>query len=437
MFLVFRRCLPALALILSLPARGASAQIPETGASTLRELHAGGMKTIAETYVLPLAGLQTGSQVTRKDLQAAADRLVQSGLFAKVNYDFRTTPAGVTVTFHVQERPRIPAYFDNFPWFSDGELSAAIRTALPFYDGSLPEAGDVLDQAADALRNLLASHGLQVAIEHQVLANPLSEGTVQEFQLQGAALRISKIEFSDASVSASPAVQQHLSELLGKPYSRMTLDLFLSENVRPYFLQQGFLRAKLGPPEVRLIGNPNQKLPEEIPVYIPVSSGAVYHWKSLEWSGNSVLSTITLTFVAGMKPGDVANGMDIEAGWNRVREEYAHRGYLEAEVDPSASYDDQGHTVSFAVKVDEGKEYKFGVIVLTGISASAERRLREIWPIPGGEIFDKAKYEEFLEKLELHPEKVFGDLPVHYENVGHWVRTDAGLGVADVLLDFK
>jgi outer membrane protein assembly factor BamA len=434
---IFRRYLRALELSFSLLAGVASAQMPETGASTLRELHAGGMKTIAETNVLPLAGLQTGSQVTRKDLQAAADRLVQSGLFAKVKYDFRATPEGVSVTFHVEESPRIPAYFDNFPWFSEGELSAAIRTKLPFYDGALPEAGDAVDQAADALKNLLVSHGLQVAVEHQVLANPLSDGTVQEFQIQGAALRIAKIEFSDASVSSSPAVQQHLSELLGKPYSRMTLDLFLSENVRPYFLQQGFLRAKLGPPEVRLTGNPNQKLPEEIPVYIPVAAGAVYHWKSLEWSGNSALSTITLTSFAGMKPGDIANGMDIEAGWDRVREEYAHRGYLEAKVNPSSTYDDQAHTVSFAVKVDEGKQYKFGVIVVTGISVSAERRLREAWPIPGGEIFDKTKFEEFLTTLESHPDKIFGDLPVHYENVGHWVRTDAGLGVADVLLDFK
>jgi outer membrane protein assembly factor BamA len=437
MHLVFLRYLPLLALSFSFLAGDVTAQTPETGASTLRELHAVGMKTFAETNVLPLAGLQTGSQVTRKDLQAAADRLVQSGLFARVKYDFRTSPEGVSVTFHVEETPRIPAYFDNFPWFSDGELSAAIRTRLPFYDGSLPEAGDAVDQAGDALKNLLASRGLQVAVEHQVLANPLSEGTVQEFLIQGESLRIAKIDFSDASVSSSPAVQQHLSELAGKPYSRMTLDLFLSENVRPYFLQQGYLRAKLGPPEVRLTGNPNQKLPEEIPVYIPVVAGVVYHWKTLEWSGNSVLSTITLTSVSGMKPSDIANGMDIEAGWDRAREEYAHRGYLEAKLVPSATYDDQGHTVSFVVKVEEGKPYKFGIIVLTGISASAERRLREAWPIAGGEVFDKTVYEEFLAKLESHPEKIFGDLPVHYENVGHWVRTDAAMGVADVLLDFK
>ena len=58
-------------------------------------------------------------------------------------------------------------------------------------------------------------------------------------------------------------VQQQLAELKGKPYSRMAIDLFLTEQVRPIYQKQGFLRAKLGPPEIRLTGNPNQKLPEQ------------------------------------------------------------------------------------------------------------------------------------------------------------------------------
>jgi outer membrane protein assembly factor BamA len=141
-----------------------------------------GVKSIGEADVLPLTGLHTGAQVSRKDLQSAADRLLQSGLFAKVKYDFRTKMEGLTVTYHVEEAPRVPAYFDNLPWFSDAELSDAIRKKLPFFNGTLPEAGDVVDQAAEALKDLLASRGLNVTVEHQALANPLGDGTVQEFQ---------------------------------------------------------------------------------------------------------------------------------------------------------------------------------------------------------------------------------------------------------------
>ena len=56
-----------------------------------------------------------------------------------------------------------------------------------------------------------------------------------------------------------------------------------------------------------------------------------------------------------MNRGDIANGMAIEGGWERVREEYGHRGYLEAKVEPVANYDDQAHTVSYTVAITEGK----------------------------------------------------------------------------------
>jgi outer membrane protein assembly factor BamA len=129
--------------------------------------------------------------------------------------------------------------------------------------------------------------------------------------------------------------------------------------------------------------------------------------------------------------------MTIEAGWERVREEYGHRGYLQARIDPTPAYDDQAHTVAYTIRVVEGKAYRFGTIVLTGLSSTAERRLRDAWPIAPGEVFDKIRFEEFLTKLQSHREEVFQDLPLHYDEVGHWLQTDDAKGTVDVLLDFK
>jgi outer membrane protein insertion porin family len=217
----------------------------------------------------------------------------------------------------------------------------------------------------------------------------------------------------------------------------MTIDLFLSEAIKPIYLQQGYLRAKLGPPEVRLTGNPNQKLPEQIPVYVPIVPGAVYHWKEVHWTGNSLVSQFTLIGLLGVKPGEVADGMKMEAGWDRVREEYGRLGYLEAKVNPVAAYDDQAHTVSYAVSIQEGAQYHFGKMVLTGLSPAAERKLHAAWQIAADDIFDKVKYEEILSKLQTHQEQIFGELPLHYETVGHWLQTDAAKATVDVLLDFK
>jgi outer membrane protein insertion porin family len=434
---LFRSCLGTSVLVSLLLLLPAPAQTPAPASAPLHEIRTEGLKTFTEAQVTALSQLEKGSQVGKSDLQAAADRLLQTGMFAKVNYTFQTRGDGLTVTFQVQEAPRVPVYFDNLPWFSDGELSDAIHKKVPYFDGTLPEAGAVVDQANDALKELLASHQLNVTVEHELLANPLAEGDVQRFYVQGASFYIASVDFGDPSLSSSHVVQQQLLEVQGKPFSRMTIDLFLSEQLRPFYLQQGFLRVKLGPAEVRLTGNPNQKLPEQIPVFVPIVTGAIYRWKEARWSGNSLLSSITLSNELGLKPGDVANGMQIEAGWDRAREEYGHRGCLDAKIDLVASYDDQAHTVSFAATVSEGAQYRFNTIVVTGLSLAGERRLHQMWPTEAGAVFDKIQFEKFLTQLQSQPADIFGDLPVHYDTVGHWLRTDADKHSVDVLLDFK
>src|SRR5689334_19378605 len=107
------------------------------GTAELREIKSEGQKVLTEAQIAALSGLQTGTQVGRAELQAGADKLVGSGLFATVRYDFKTRIDGVSLTFHVAESPRLPAYYDNFPWFGDSELNDAIRAKLPFFEGTL------------------------------------------------------------------------------------------------------------------------------------------------------------------------------------------------------------------------------------------------------------------------------------------------------------
>ncbi len=432
----FRASLTSLSLLVLMAGCPASPQTLDEATAPLREIRADGEKLLSEAQVAALTGLAVGSQVGRADLQAAADKLVQTGLFAKVSYNFQTR-SGVIVTYHVEESPRIPAYFDNIPWFADSELADAIHKKIPFFDGTLPEAGGVVEQAAEAIKELISSHGLQVSLEHMVIANPIGEGNVQQFRIEGASLRIERLEFSDTSLLESKAVRQHLTEILGKPYSRMTIDLFLTEAIRPVYLKQGYLRAKLGPPAIRLTGKPAQKLPDQIPVFVPVTPGAVYHWKGARWTGNVAVSEFTLNSLLVLKPGDVADGMQIEAAWDRVREEFAHNGYLDAKLDATPAFDESAHTVSYSVSIQEGPQYRFGKMILTGLSPAAERKLQAAWPMAPGDLFDKSKYEETLMKLQSHQEQIFGELPLHYETVGHWLQTDASKRTVDVLLDFK
>ena len=430
----------AIAALLSICACAAplaTAQTAGNGTAELREVRSDGQKKLTEGQIAALTGLQTGMQVGREELQKAADKLVASGLFATVKYDFKTRTEGLTLDFHVTESLRVPAYYDNFPWFGDSELNDAIHAQLPFFDGTLPEAGNVVDVAADAIHGLLAAHKLDLPVQHQVVGNPLGDGNIQQFTVEGAGLKIASLSFSDVALLANPVVQQHLSEINGKPYSRTTIDVFLAEQIRPVYLRQGYLKAKLGPPEVRLSGPPTAKLPEQLPVYVPVATGEVYHFSDAQWYGNNVISSIALDAYLGLKNGAVANGMEMEAALEQIREEYGRRGYLDATVQPESSFDDAAHTVWYKIAIAEGKQYHMGGWVITGISTSAESRVRTTFPVAAGDVFDKIKYEDYLVQLQSHSKDIFGELPVHYDSVGHWLRADAARGIVDVLLDFK
>lgn len=413
----------------------ASATFAQTAA--LKEIRAEGLKTLTEPQLIQLTGLSIGSQVARADLQDSADILVRSGLFAKVNYSFSTRPDGVTLTFKLEENPRLKLSYDNFPWFSDSELNDAIRHDLPFFDATLPEAGAVVDLAANSLAAFLASKGTPVSVGHDVIVNPLAEGSLQQFHVVGIAPKIASIEFSDPDLAANRAVQQHIPEIRGKPYSRMAIDIFLAEAIRPVYQQLGNLRATLGPAEVRLSGNPNQRLPEQIPIFVPCHPGPVYQWQGVEWAGNSALSTLTLTGALAVKNGDTANGLKMEEGWDHVRDEYGHLGYLEVKVTPEPRYDDQSHQVSYKVAIVEGPRFKFNAMTITGMSLAGERLIREAWPLKSGDIFDKKIFDQLLTRLEIHRDTVFKELPIHYDTVGHWLQTDSAGGTVDVLLDFK
>ncbi len=212
--------------------------------------------------------------------------LVRSGLFANVNYSFATHNDAVVVTFKVEENPRLKVSYDNFPWFSDSEFNDAIRRDLPFFDGTLPAQGTVVDLAANSLAGFLASKGTVVSVVHEVLVNPLADGSLQQFRVEGISPKIASLEFSDTSLKENLAVKQHLSEIVGKPYSRMTIDIFLAEAIQPIYAQQGNLRAALGPAEVRLSGNPNQKLPEQIPVLFHANLGQPINGRV--WNGQVI-----------------------------------------------------------------------------------------------------------------------------------------------------
>jgi outer membrane protein assembly factor BamA len=170
---------------------------------------------------------------------------------------------------------------------------------------------------------------------------------------------------------------------------------------------------------------------------VPIDHGTAYRWGGTHWTGNRAFTAESLEKFLTMKPDDPADGVKIAATWEHVEDEYARSGYLDVKLAEKPVYDDAGGRVRYDVTVSEGVQYHMGELVITGLSLNAERKLRAAWPVPVGVVFDRMKFDDLLVKLQARRSEVFGDLPIHYEEAGHWLRTNSATAVADVLLDFK
>jgi outer membrane protein assembly factor BamA len=409
-------------------------QTARPGTARLDSVEFAGSMRFTSEQIARAIGLRPGATVGREELQGAADKLAALGLFTNIQYKFATVLGGVKVTYQVSDVPALPVTFDNFPWFSDEELSAGLKASGILFDGGAPSKGTVLDAISQALEKLLDSRNVHARVSHEVIAHPFSNQSVQEFRVENTDLTIQKVDFSDPLAQSNPVVQERLPDLIGKPYSRSRVELFEFEQVRPIYLARAYLKVQFGEPVAHFAANPTNPLSGEVIVAAPVEPGVAYAWAGVEWKGNDSVSAQDLNKSSALLTGEPADGNKIQSLWEAARAAYAQLGFLDATLNPVAKFDEPAKRVVYVVDVNEGPQYHMGKLVLTGLSMEGERRLKKAWNIAPGAVFDKSIYDDFV---NTGIKAAFVGLPVHYDKIGKFLQVDPQNARVDVLLDFQ
>ena len=424
----------ALLLLIFFPALLYSQAAPGDGSAKVSVAKITGSTRFPPEALARVVGLEPGRIVSREDIKAAADKLGKLGWFEQVSYEFHTTAKGVEIQFTLTDAPCAPVWFDNFPWFSDAEIVQAIRNAGVLYDGTAPMRGTALDAMREAIAGLLKSRNLPGEVDGVMIEAPDSEQMIERFRVTGADVRVAGVEFTDPVAQQDKSIAAVLDTLVGKPYSRHTLAIFMVEHVRPAYASQGYLRARFGEPTALFAGDPEKPLAGEVTLRVPIEAGIQYHWGGTSWSGELALEENALNALVGMTTAEPADALRLQGAWDRILAEYAKRGYLQAKLAPEAHFDDAAARVSYTVKVAEGIQYRMGQLLITGLSLAAERQLLANWKIARGDIFDNSYLEAFVNG---GAHKLFEKSPVHFERVGHLVEFNPQTKTVDLKLDFQ
>lgn len=439
-----RRLFVPLALLLWVATAAApslSAQPQETGGAAPRRLSRiefKGLENVGQAEAVAASGLQVGQAVDPDKADAAAQRLLNSGLFSNLSYNFSAAGDEVVITFKVEETKRgIPVVFDNFVWFSDEELIEAVRRKMPSFEGTAPESGGVADTIAKALTDLLRERKLEGTIDYTLSANTSGKNLEHLFTVKGANIRVCTVNYPGAVALQESLLVQNSSGIFNNYFSRKFVSAYAESNLLPLYYERGYLRAAFLEPKVKPFKS--AECEEGVAVTLPVEEGAAYVWEGAEWTGNTALSAQELDAALGMRRNDVAGGPKIEKGVNVVRKAYSRKGYLTLEFKSAPAYDDANRRVTFRFGVNEGPQYRMGQLFIEGLSEKDANNMRVRWRLLSREVYDAAYVDEYLKSSvpELLKEMRMELRAPASLKVDNSVRPDREKLIVDVTLNFK
>ncbi|MDT7809578.1 MAG: hypothetical protein QOJ70_3391 [Acidobacteriota bacterium] len=434
-FMFFAACLLLLAVT---PVRARQQPPPQQKAIKLEKIEFKGLERVKEAEAIEKSGLQTGQSVDIDAVEAAANRLLESGLFANLSYKLKGTTDKAVLTFEVIERKwTMPVSFDNFVWFTDEELMAAVRRKLPAFDGTAPEAGGVTEQIKQALEELLRERKIEATVEYTLSSDASGRRVEHLFSVKGPSLRVCKLNFAGARAVPEELLTTKSGGIFDNDYSRAYVGGFVESNLLPLYHERGYLRAAFGPPKATPVAAPDCE--HGVAVTMSVDEGSIYVWDKAVWEGVEGLTSQELDAALGMRAREVANAVKISKGLTMVRRAYGRKGYLGVSIRPLPEFDDSARTVAYRFRVEEGAQYHMGELIITGLDEAATNNLRGRWRLLHKEVFDEGYVEEFVKKSvpEFQKDALRAGTPLPALKVQSKATPDHEKHTVDVMLNFK
>ncbi|HYX29484.1 MAG TPA: POTRA domain-containing protein [Pyrinomonadaceae bacterium] len=359
---------------------------------TLGRLEFVGLKRLTTEQVVAMSGLKVGQVIDANILDAAAEELLKTGLFRRLSYRVHNVGNQATVTFQVEESAvSLPVVFENFVWFSDEEILAAIRKDVLFFNGTSPASGETPDKIAAALQRLLTEKHIAGKVDYM----PYVSKDKQEllFTVNGAHIPICSMHFPGATAVPEAELVKAAQPLFKSDYSQKDTATFIPLNLLPLYHHLGYLQTQFQSPSATL--ETGAQCAGGVNVTVPVAEGLSYHWAKSVWDGNDKLTVEDLANALGMNPGDLADGVKIDAGVKNLRKAYANRGFLAPAIQAAPEFDDAASLVTYRFKIDEGPRYFMGNLVINGLTAAEADELKSKWTLGPNAVFDESYLDQF------------------------------------------
>jgi outer membrane protein assembly factor BamA len=363
-----------------------------------------GLNRYPQDQILANTGLQIGQVVDNAMLQAATERLADTGLFKTLTYFYRYVGDQAAVVFVTEEETdwNVPVVFDNFIWFDDKDVLDAVSRKVPGFAGLSANSEKIINRITGALDEFIQEKKIPGKVEY-LPANDLS-GQAPKFTFRvntGRKMAVCNLHFAGTSEISESRLLKASDALNDSDYSRKFVTDFSQFNLIPIYREAGYLRAGIEPPVAKPLANGGPSDKDCVAVDIQVRPGKPYTWDRAEWLGNSAFASAELSSALNMKSGDRANGLKIDEGFQSVRRVLGEKGYIAGSIAPTPLFDDANLKVSYRVEVHEGAQFRMGKVEFTGLSDRDAKQLVDHWRLKAGAIYNASYLNDYLKNIVL------------------------------------
>jgi outer membrane protein insertion porin family len=382
-------------LLLLFVGQANSQQSKEPTSWTLTKVAATGLQRYSQELVIAESGLKVGQQVDLAMINSAAERLRNSGLFAKAGYSYQYLENQLELTFKTEEMVwNLPVIFDNSIWFNDEELTKAIAGEVPTFDGFAPKSGAVIDRISKVLAHLLEERKIAAQIEYTPSYESSGTDKNHIFSIKGVNLPVCTLRFPNAAAVAEGDLIKNSKPLLNSLYSKGFIVEFAKSNLMPFYRERGHLQAKfLG---IQAKQETSASCKNGVAMAMLFDEGAAYNLNKVEWANHSTITGAELDTMLALKPGELANGIKFDNGIKAIKAAYGKLGFIRAIITTTSAFDDSSRLVTYRISISEGGQYHMGNLILKGLPDKDVERAQKKWKLKQGDVYDGSYINEYV-----------------------------------------
>ena len=354
------------------------------------------------------------------------------------DYTFSNGVVGKLVAYHMEERERVKiTNYEGSKQIDRTKIEEQLRErGLELRLDSFVDDG-VIRRIKTVLREMMAEKGFTNAIvEHKV--TPVAGGpklvNVTFNVSEGPKIKIRDLEFVGNTAKSDGTLQKKMKEnkpkglfgLItgGGTYQEAKFEED-ADKIVEYYQNEGYVRARVGQPELNVLEDSEDGKERWIQLRIPVTEGPRYRVGEFNIEGNTVVKSDGLRPLFKLRAGDWYSVKEVREGLRKAQEIYGSGGYMDFTGFPDLKPSDEAAaqearvpeflaepetngtnggapkdpTVDVTMRITEGKQFFVNRIVFTGNTTTRDNVIRREMRLVEGGVFNTESLKYSVRRL--------------------------------------